>query len=402
MEITMQIIKSLAIQSEKKIVLLVMDGLGGLPEWDGGKTELETAATPYLDKLAAESENGLHVPCGIGITPGSAPGHLSLFGYDPYKHSIGRGVVAALGIGFPMQPGDVAARLNFAAMDDRQKIVDRRAGRIPTEKCTELCELLKDISLGNLEVFVEPVKDYRAVVIFRGSGLFDKVTDTDPQVVGVESLDPQPMSSDSERTADAAREFIKQAQSILKGKKPANTVLMRGFAALSHIPSMKELYKLTPLALPVYPDYKGISRLAGMDVIEELIDLDDQMKALKENWSNYDFFYIHHKYTDSKGEDGNFSAKVAEIERVDSYIPQILELKPDVLLVTGDHSTPSLVKAHTGHPVPFLIMAEGIRPDSVVKFGERDCAAGLWEIIPGTTLIRLALSYSDKLKKYGA
>ena len=292
------IVKDLFIKNDKKIVLLVMDGVGGLPREKGGKTELETAATPNIDALASEGECGLHLPIGYGITPGSAPGHLALFGYQPTDYPIGRGVVAALGIGFPIQPGDVAVRVNFATRDEQGRITDRRAGRIPTEKCAELCELLSSVSIPGVQLFIKPVKDYRAVVVFRGQGLSDHVQDTDPQATGVKPHDPKAGSPKGEKTARIAGEFIRQALELLKGREPANALLMRGFAELPHIPSMQERFGLDPVALAVYPDYKGVSRLVGMDVVEDLQDLDAQARALKENWDRYTFFFVHHKYTD--------------------------------------------------------------------------------------------------------
>ena len=395
-------VRNLATKSGAKIVLLVLDGLGGLPREPGGATELETARTPNLDALAARSECGLQLPIGYGITPGSAPGHLSLFGYDPLAYPIGRGVVAAMGIGFAMQAGDVAARLNFATLDAAGAISDRRAGRIPTEKCAELCELLKDVRIKGVEVFVRPVKDYRAVVVFRGRGLSDAVADTDPQASGVPPLDPVPADEKARHTAEVAKEFVAQARKILASQTPANGILLRGFAELPHITSMKDLYALDPLAVAVYPDYKGVARLVGMEAVEDLADLEAQAKALASGWAAHDFFFVHHKYTDSRGEDGDFDAKVKEIEKVDAFLPRILELKPDVIVVTGDHSTPAVAKSHTSHPVPFLVNAAWVRPDGVKKFGERECARGTWGVVPGTVLLPLALSLAGKLKKYGA
>jgi len=396
------IVKGLLKKNDKKIVLLVMDGLGGLPKEKGGKTELEAAESPNLDALATESECGLHTPIDFGITPGSAPGHLSLFGYSPIDFPIGRGVVAAMGIGFPLQAGDVAARVNFATIDEKGSITDRRAGRIPTERCAELCELLASIKIPGIELFIKPVMDYRAVVVFRGKDLSDHVQDTDPQAVGVKPLKPKPISKKGGKTAHVAAEFIAEAGKRLSDQAPANFVLTRGFAELPHIPSMQELFGLKPVAMPIYPDYKGISRLVGMDVVEGLNDLDHQATALRDQWDQYDFFFLHHKYTDSTGEDGNYDAKVSEIEKFDAFVPRITALKPDVLIVTGDHSTPSVMKSHSHHPVPFLIHADQIRPDGVREFGERACATGLWNVIPGRLLIRLALAYADKLAKYGA
>jgi 2,3-bisphosphoglycerate-independent phosphoglycerate mutase len=396
------VIANLLEPNEKKIVLLVMDGLGGLPREPGGKTELESARTPNLDALAAGAECGLHMPIGYGITPGSAPGHLALFGYAPTDYPIGRGVVAALGIDFPMRAGDVAARLNFATADAEGKITDRRAGRIPTEKCAELCALLAAVKIPGVEVSVRAVKDYRAVVVFRGEGLSDQVRDTDPQATGVKPLQPRASSDQGKKTAEVAAEFIRQALGILAKQKPANAVLMRGFAELPHIPSMKELFGLKPLALAVYPDYRGVSRLVGMDVVPDLRDLDHQAEVLKSSWEKHDFFFVHHKYTDSRGEDGDFAAKVAEIEKVDAFLPKITALKPDVLIVTGDHSTPAVLKAHSSHPIPFLIAGSTVRPDQVRQFGERACLGGTWGVIPGAMLMRLSLAYAGKLAKYGA
>jgi 2,3-bisphosphoglycerate-independent phosphoglycerate mutase len=395
-------VRALATRSPKRIVLLVMDGLGGLPREPGGKTELETARTPHLDALAAVSECGMHLPIGFGMTPGSAPGHLALFGYNPLEFPIGRGVVAATGVAFPMKPGDVAARLNFATLDPAGAITDRRAGRIPTDRCSQLCRLLEAVSIKGVEVFVRPVKDYRAVVVFRGKGLSDAVSDTDPQAMDVPPLEPAPTQAQGSRTAQVARDFIAQARLILSAQAPANGVLLRGFAELPHIPSLQELYKLTPIALAVYPDYKGVARLVGMEAPDDLADLDAQARALKAAWQAHDFFFIHHKYTDTRGEDGDFEGKVQEIAKVDAFLPRVLEMKPDIIIVTGDHSTPASAMAHTSHPVPFLVGGAGVRADGTVKFGERECSRGSWGTVPGQSLMRIALSYAGKIRKYGA
>ena len=398
----MEIPGNLIIKNKKKVVLFVLDGLGGLPREYDGKTELEVARTPNLDECAMRAECGLQLPLGHGVAPGSAPGHLALFGYNPFDYPIGRGVVAAMGIGFPMRAGDVATRVNFATRDIQGNITDRRAGRIPTETCAKLCEQLGKMAIDGVEIFIKPVKDYRAVLIVRGEGQSDQVDDTDPQQVGIRPYDPKALSDAGKRTAAVLKEFIFQANAILKHETPANTVLTRGCAELPHIPSFSELYKLKSVAIAVYPDYKGVSRLVGMDVVEGLTDLNDQADSLRKNWQKYDFFYIHHKYPDSMGEDGNFDGKVKEIEKADAFLPEVLKQKPDALIVTGDHSTPSQVKAHTSHPVPCLILADGARPDVVREFGERACTQGSWSPIPGRMLLRLALSYTGKLIKFGA
>ena len=388
--------------NEKGILLLVMDGLGGLPREPGGPTELEAAHTPNLDALAAGAECGLHVPIDYGIAPGSAPGHLALFGYDPLRYPIGRGIVAALGIGYPIRGGDVAARLNFATRDAAGAVTDRRAGRIPTALCARLAALLDGIELPGVEVAVRPVRDYRAVVVLRGAGLSDRVSDTDPARTGVPAPAPRATSPAGEHTAAAAAAFVDRARELLAGEAPANEVLLRGFAQLPEIPSLTDRFGLRPVALAVYPDYKGVSRLVGMDVVEGLDDLAAQRRALAAAWADHDYCFVHHKYTDSAGEDGDFDAKVAQIETVDRAVPDLLAGRPDVVIVTGDHSTPSVARSHTAHPVPFLIHAAGARPDAVREFGERTCAAGAWGVVPGRALMAIALGHAGKVARFGA
>ena len=393
---------ALQVPNDRRIVLLVMDGLGGLPRAPGGPTELEAARTPNLDALARDAECGLQIPIDYGIAPGSAPGHLALFGYDPLRYPIGRGIVAALGIGYPIRSGDVAARLNFASRDDAGAVTDRRAGRIPTELCTRLAAQLDAITVPGVEIAVRPVRDYRAVVVFRGPGLSDRVTDTDPQATGVPARAPQATASEAEHTAAAAAAFVARARDLLAAAAPANEVLLRGFAQLPEIPSLGQRFGLRPVALAVYPDYKGVSRLVGMEVIDDLQDLAAQGRALVAAWPHHDYFFVHHKYTDSTGEDGNFDAKVAEIEGVDQFLPEVLACQPDVIIVTGDHSTPAVAQSHTAHPVPFLIHAAGARPDTVREFGERACAGGAWGVVPGRALLPIALGHAGKVARYGA
>lgn len=398
-----QRIEGLAQENDRRIVLLVLDGLGGLPHEPGGRTELESARTPNLDEAAASGECGLHQPVGYGVAPGSAPGHLALFGYDPLDASVGRGVVAALGIGFPLRAGDVAVRLNFASSDGAGRITDRRAGRILTETCAELCALLDGIELAGAELFVRPVKDYRAMVVLRGAGLSDRVADTDPQRTGATPLEPRALEPAAAPTVRLVAEFLRQARQRLADRHPANDLLLRGFAMRPSLPPLHERFGMRGVAIAVYPDYKGVSRLVGMDVIEDLRDLDQQIDALTAAWSGaHRFFFVHHKYTDSAGEDGDFDGKVAEIERVDAALPAILELDPDVLIVTGDHSTPAVARTHTGHPVPFLIRAATGRPDATHSFGERECAAGAWGIVPASALLPIATGYAGKRRRYGA
>ncbi len=399
------LMRELATTATTKIVLLVLDGLGGLPQKPGGPTELEFAQTPNLDRLAQESMLGLSIPIGHGITPGSGPGHLALFGYDPLQYQIGRGVLESLGIGFTLTPDDVAARGNFCTVDDNLLITDRRAGRIPTEKCVELVNKLKSIQLPNVQVFVEPVQDYRFALILRGQGLSDQLNETDPQKTGLAPLPVQAQNQTPEAryTADLANQWIAAAREILKNERPANMVTLRGWAKGPGLPKFADVYQLRPVAIAVYPMYKGLASLVGMTLIQGLHNLDEQMTALKDNWGRYDFFFFHYKYTDSRGEDGNFEAKAAEIEKVDAVIPSILDLKPDVLIVTGDHSTPAVWKSHSWHPVPTLLYAPGLtRRNDVQGFGETECLKGALGQFYARDLMLLALAYAGRLIKFGA
>jgi 2,3-bisphosphoglycerate-independent phosphoglycerate mutase len=396
------LIRELHEPNQTKIVLLVADGLGGLPLEPGGKTELETAQTHNLDALATEGVCGLSVPVLPGITPGSGPGHLGLFGYDPLQYRIGRGILEALGIHFPVGAKDVAARGNFCTVDAKGKISDRRAGRPTTDRCQAMCKKLQQIRLPGLELFVEPVREHRFVVVFRGDGLGDQVNDTDPQAVGAVPLPAKGADAASSKTAEAVNQFVAEAGRILKGDAPTNMVTLRGFARYPKIDTMQEVYGVKPVALAVYPMYKGLARLVGMDIADAGSTLAEQVANLKRLWSLYDFFFLHYKYTDSTGEDGNFAAKVEMIERFDAAIPDVRALHPDVLIVTGDHSTPSKLKSHSWHPVPTILWAKTCRTDAVTKFGEAHCLQGGLGQFPAMYLMSLALAHAGRLGKYGA
>ncbi len=380
-----ELVRDLAEKNTSKIVLLVADGLGGLPLQAGGQTELETAATPHLDRLAARGTSGSSVPVLPGITPGSGPGHLGLFGYDPLEFRIGRGALEATGIGFELGPDDVAARGNFCTLDAAGLISDRRAGRIPSEESFKVVERLQAVTIPGIETFVRPVKEHRFVVVFRGQGLSGSVADTDPQATGVAPLAPQPLDASAVRTAEVAAEFVKQSQAILADEPKANGMVLRGFAGRPALPSYQDLYGLRAAAIAVYPMYKGLARLAGMTLVGEATSLTEQIDVLKACWNDYDFFFLHFKYTDSTGEDGSFQEKVARIEELDAAIPRIEALGPDVLIVTGDHSTPSLLKSHSWHPVPTLLVADTCRPDGLAGFSERECLRGGFGIFPPNT-----------------
>jgi 2,3-bisphosphoglycerate-independent phosphoglycerate mutase len=394
--------RELQLDNGSKIVMLVADGLGGLPMHPGGLTELETAKTPHLDALASLGVQGASIPVKPGIAPGSGPGHLALFGYDPLQYLIGRGALEATGIGFELQPQDVAIRCNFCTIDDQDRITDRRAGRISSQESAPLAISLRKIQIPGIEIFVEPVKEHRFVVVFRGEGLGGNVADTDPQMTGVKALEPVAQNPQSQKTAEVAKEFLRQAKSILAGHPKANFHTMRGFAAKPQLPSYQEVYGLRAAAIAVYPMYKGLARLVGMDIVGNAQSLEEQIDELAANWDRYDFFFLHFKYTDSTGEDGNFSEKVARIEELDSVLGRIQKLNPNVLIVTGDHSTPSYLKSHSWHPVPTLLVSDCCRPDPHSTFNETTCITGGLGHFEAQYLMALALANAGRLGKFGA
>jgi 2,3-bisphosphoglycerate-independent phosphoglycerate mutase len=397
-------IKSLLSPNKTKIVLLVMDGLGGLPMQSGGLTELETAKTPNIDKLAKEGILGQTQPLDYGITPGSGPAHLSLFGYDPVAHEVGRGVLEAIGVGMYVKKGDVAARGNFCTVDGNGLISDRRAGRIPTEEAAIIVDKLKQIKLPGVEVEVNHVKEHRFAVVMRGAGLSPDLEDTDPQKVGVAPLEVKVKNLTAQKTANLFNQWIAEARKLLKNEPKANALTLRGFATDPGLETYMSRYELKSACVAVYPMYKGVAQLVGMDVIDVKGETPaDEFKAVEKAWKDYDFFFIHIKKTDSYGEDGNFDAKVHVIETVDEALPLLISLKPDVLMITGDHSTPALLKSHSWHPVPFLLWAPGtVRADDQTQFGEKYCVHGGLGTFSALETMPLALAHSLRLNKFGA
>jgi 2,3-bisphosphoglycerate-independent phosphoglycerate mutase len=397
-------LKSLLAPATSKIVLLVMDGLGGLPMELGGKTELETAKTPNMDRLAAEGILGQSAPISAGITPGSGPAHLSLFGIDPVKTEVGRGVLEAFGVGVLVRKGEVAARGNFCTLDANGLISDRRAGRIPSEEAAPICEKLKTIKIPGVEMEVKHVKEYRFAVVMRGEGLSPDLEETDPQRTGAAPMQVVAKDAAAKKAADLFNLWITEATKLLKDEPKANGLTLRGFATDPGLPTYKDLYNLRAACVAVYPMYRGVSQLVGMDLIKfEGETPTDEFKAVADHWNDYDFFFIHIKKTDSYGEDGNFDGKVKIIEGVDAALPGLLALKPDVLIITGDHSTPAKLKTHSWHPVPYLLWAPAsVRPDLEKEFGERACMRGGLGVFPALENMPLALAHALRLNKFGA
>lgn len=395
--------RGLATPASTRVLLYVIDGLGGLPGNARGQTELEAANTPAMDALAAQADLGTITPVMPGVTPGSGPAHLALFGYDPVETAVGRGVLAALGIGFALQVGDVAARINFCTLDEQGNVVDRRAGRIATPDALPLVESLDGIELEpGIECHVRHVKEYRACVVLRGAGLDGRIADTDPQRTGVPPLEPESLDGAAARTAALAARFAALARERLAGQSPANGVLLRGFDGFRPLPSLGEVWQVRAAAVAQYPMYRGVARLAGMDVLE----VGDGVEALIEAVAaarEHDFVYMHYKTTDSRGEDGDFDGKVAEIEQADRVLEACRSGGFDVIAVTGDHSTPATFGAHTWHPVPLMLWSRWTRSaGDAPGFGERSCAHGVLGDMRSMDLLPLALAHAGRIAKFGA
>jgi 2,3-bisphosphoglycerate-independent phosphoglycerate mutase len=401
-----ELIKPLIQKNESKIVMIVLDGVGGLPN-ASGRTELETAETPNLDALARGSACGLHIPVAYGITPGSGPGHLGIFGYDPIKCQIGRGILEALGLGMEVRKTDVAVRCNYATIKDGI-IKDRRAGRIPTEQSKKLTEKLqKEIKkIDDAELIFAPGMEHRFAVLMRFPDNLasdaDMINDTDPQREGKAPVPPAALSKNAERVSKIAERLISKVQAILKSEEKANFILTRGFSNMPHIPNFDEAFGLKALAIATYPMYRGLARLVGMDTPALEGSVEDEITFLKQQYNEYDFFFLHVKKVDSYGEDGNFEGKAARIEEFDKLLPQILQLKPDVLVITGDHSTPAIMKGHSWHPVPVLIKSPYVLGGISNAFSERECVKGELGIFPALNIMPLALAHAGRLKKFGA
>ena len=389
------------VSTASKMVLLVVDGLGGLPHPETRRSELETANIPNLDAMAQESACGLTTPVIPGVAPGSGPGHLALFGYNPLKYLIGRGALEALGIEVELKPGDVAARGNFCTVGVDGNLVDRRAGRIPTELSAPLCARMDRIELPGVQVDVFPVQDYRFVLRLRGEGLSELVTETDPQITGVPALAVKAIQPEAQKTADLVNQFISQARQLLAAEERGNMVLLRGWAQLPSLPAMGKVYRLNPAGIAAYPMYRGLATVAQMKIIPTGKTFTDEVETLRQNFDQHDFFFIHYKPADAAGEDGNFNAKVKALEDLDPLIPRIRELNPDVFMVAGDHSTPAIMASHSWHPVPFMLHSKYTRGEGVPGFNERDCAQGSIGSIPATNVMLMGLSHAGKLTKFG-
>ncbi len=397
----LDLIRRLSIPGDSKVVLCVLDGLGGLPG-PRARTELEEARTDNLDRLAEHGTLGLTIPVAPGITPGSGPGHMALFGYDPIEYDIGRGVLEATGIDFALEPNDLAARGNLCTVDADGKITDRRAGRVATEITAEIAERLRAIELPGVQVFVEPVKEHRFVLVLRGEGLSPALTETDPQAEGVAPLACEATAPDAQPTADLVNQFMAKARELLADRDHANALTLRGWAKRPSLPQLPELWKLRAAAVTVYPMYRGLARLVGMQALPGGDDIRVEFAAVRDHWDDFDFFFVHFKNTDSAGEDGDFRRKSLAIGEFDAALPELLRLRPDVLVIAGDHSTPAVMAAHSWHPVPLLMSGRNVRVDDTLQFSEQQCARGGLGTFAARDVLPLAFAHAGRLAKYGA
>ena len=403
-----ELYSELTLKTPAKLALIVLDGLGDIATKEQNYlTPLEAAHTPNLDALAKNSAQGRMIPVAPGITPGSGPGHLALFGYDPIEFQVGRGVIEALGLGIELKPGDVCARANFATLDAKGMVTDRRAGRIPTETCEKLVALLvaKIKKIGETQVIIKAGKEHRFVVVFRGKGLEGPLTDADPNREGftIPAVKPRDAkNAKQKKMAKLIAEFYKKALPILAKEKPANGFLMRGIAHQPKIPLFETRYKMKPVAIAVYPMYKGLSQLVGMVKVEGPQSIKEQFERYLADYDKYDFFFIHYKYTDKAGEDGNFAAKKKAIEDFDAALPILLKKKPDVLAITGDHSTPCSMKGHSWHPQPVLLHSATSGSDKLERFTDTGANSGSLGVFEAKYLMRLMQANAKAFDKYGA
>ena len=386
--------------TDSKILLLVIDGLGGLPHNQTSKTELESANIPNLDKLTQESTTGIATPIQPGITPGSGPGHMSLFGYNPIKYVIGRGVLEAIGSGIKLSKKDIAVRGNFCTIDNQGVITDRRAGRISDSDASKLIQSLSQIKVDGAHITIKHLKNHRFVLVLSGSDLNTDITPTDPLLNNLPINQASSNSPQSRKTATIINKFTQLSLDILKNETLANGIILRGFSQNLSVPKISDVYHINPIGISLYPAYRGIATMLGMKVTNQGVDFSDLIKIVRNNFNDFNFFYLHYKDTDSAGEDGDFDKKVFSLEKLDTFIPELRSIGFDVFTITGDHSTPSILSSHSWHPVPILINSNIPTSDESIHFTELECKNGDIGRIHATDIMPLTLAYAKKLIKF--
>lgn len=400
-----KLLQRLSVANDSKIVLLVLDGVGDLRSAEQPRTALELAPTPNLDDLAESGSSGRLIPVAPGITPGSGPGHLALFGYDPRRpeHDIGRGVLEALGLGIDFDDTDVLARGNFATADEDGLLTDRRAGRIPTEKNRELCATVNEaLADADRAAKLHPGEGHRFVLRLTGDDLDPRVSETDPQRLGVAPVRAEALAAETDATAELVREVVDIAEATLRDQPQANHILLRGFSQRPRLAQLLDIFSARFGAFAGYPLYRGVASACGMTDVPARKQPAQLFADVAASWSDFDFFFIHVKQTDQAGEDGDLAAKVAVLEEVDRALPTLTDLAPDVLAVTADHSTPAPMRGHSWHPVPLVIAGQHAFVDDVTRFDEASAIAGHLGLLPSTALMGLLFAHAGRLAKFGA
>ncbi|MHA2179286.1 MAG: 2,3-bisphosphoglycerate-independent phosphoglycerate mutase [Candidatus Thorarchaeota archaeon] len=410
---------------KRTAVFVVMDGVGDRPQKElGGKTPLEAAKTPTLDKMAAEGQSALMNVIGPGITPGSDTAHLALFGYDPLAEYPGRGPLEAFGAGLETKPGDVAFRSNFATVDSKMVVLDRRAGRtFSPEEQEELQAALNGLEINDVKVRFIATVEHRGALVLEGEGLYAEISDVDPHETGKKILTVRALKPEAEKTAKVVNELMRVAHERMKGLETnkkrakkglplANAILLRGPGRHSDVPSLPQRYGIKSAVIAGGALYIGSAKYVGM----EHIQVEGQTGTIDTNFDNiaaktietiesgFNYVFVHIKATDNASHDGNAKEKILAIERTDAMIGKILEKVGDkiVMAVTGDHSTPVCIKEHSCDPVPILFWSNFIRPDSVKRFSEIDAAKGAMHTIRGIDVMPLLLGYAGYIDKFGA
>jgi 2,3-bisphosphoglycerate-independent phosphoglycerate mutase len=401
------LLPQIARRTDSRIVFIVLDGLGGV--LGEAPTALQASKHPNLDALASRSALGRHIAVAHGVTGGSGPGHFAIFGYDPLGLDVGRGLLEALGVGVDVRPGDVAIRGNYCTVDDQGILVDRRAGRIPTDQSAALTAMLATAmeQIEGARVEMHPGLQHRFAAVLRGTDLGADVADTDPQVKGVPPLLARARHARSGKTARIANAIVERAREVLGDRDVANSILLRGFSSRPDVLTLAELALLRPCAIAAYPAYRGVAAILGMDLIDGVgptSSIADEVDALERVWNDgYDFFFLHVEATDSAGVDGDEERKGRVIEDFDAQLARIVALEPDVIVVTGEHSTPGPLAGHSWHPVPLLISGPWTESKGAARFDEVSCHEGrLGCAFPAPAILRMAMAQAGKLAKYGA
>ena len=408
-----------------KGIIFVIDGMGDRPMKElGDKTPLESANTPSMDKMVTEGITGIMDTIRPGVRPGSDTAHLTLLGYDPYEVYTGRGPFEAAGVDLDVEPGDIAFRCNFETADDDLTITDRRAGRI-NSRTDEIADTINQMKIDdNVEIIFKESDAHRGVLVLRGEGLSDKITDADPKHEGNKPKIVKPLddSDEAKYTADVVNQFVNKSYEMLKdhpvnierienGEHPANIVLPRGVGAVPQITPFEEKYGLKGACVAETGLIQGIAKLAGMDIIHVPgatgginTDIDSVHKHIIDTVKSdkYDFILVNVDGADEAGHDGDTIGKRDFIEKIDPIMKDLDAMDDIVLFVTADHSTPVSIMDHSGDPVPVFLKAPGLRVDDVTEYGERAAAKGGLCRIRGSDVIYIIRDLMNEMPKFGA